>query len=164
MSAAGFEPATHALKGSPNLYQTTTCTSSLLHARRNKISEIQTRHCSGCPQGAQNQATPTIAVVEGEWPPFERCLGEVGGRLSSKGSGDGPRPFERLSAEQPFSFRSSDKWPSSRAGIAQPVCFRRDKSQYVISGSWMILRPTSRIRFGYEFNGKLIRNNLHAHG
>jgi len=37
VSAAGFEPATHALKGSPTQLQTTTCTSSLLHARHNKI-------------------------------------------------------------------------------------------------------------------------------
>jgi len=32
----------------------------------------------------------TIEVVEGEWPPFERCLGEVSGHLSSKGLEMGP--------------------------------------------------------------------------
>jgi hypothetical protein len=90
VSAAGFEPATHALKGSPNLVQTTTCTSSLLHTRHNKISEMQIRHRSGCPLGAQNQATRTIEVVEAEWPLFERCLGKVSGHLSSKGLEMGP--------------------------------------------------------------------------
>src|SRR6266699_5170751 len=54
VNAAGLEPATHALKGSPNQLQTTTCTSSLLHARRKKIKEIQRRHRSGCPEGAWN--------------------------------------------------------------------------------------------------------------
>jgi hypothetical protein len=48
---------THALKGSPNLIQTTTCTSSLLHARHNKINEMPTRHRSGCPEGARNPAS-----------------------------------------------------------------------------------------------------------
>ena len=57
LSAAGFEPATHALKGSPNLISTTTCTSSLLHARHNKINEMPTRHRSGCPEGARNPAS-----------------------------------------------------------------------------------------------------------
>jgi len=54
VSAAGFEPATHALKGSPTQLQTTTCTSSLLHARHNKINKTPTRHRSGCPEGARN--------------------------------------------------------------------------------------------------------------
>ena len=54
VSAAGLEPATHALKGSPTELQTTTCTSSLLHARHNRINEIPRRHRSGCPEGARN--------------------------------------------------------------------------------------------------------------
>ena len=66
VSAAGFEPATHALKGSPNLIQTTTCTSSLLHTRQRKINEMQTRHRSGCPEGAQNEDGRTIEGAEGE--------------------------------------------------------------------------------------------------
>jgi hypothetical protein len=57
VSAAGFEPATHALKGAPNLISTTTCTSSLLHARHYKINEMQTRHLPGCLDGAQNPAS-----------------------------------------------------------------------------------------------------------
>ena len=40
---------TRALKGSPTQLQITTCTSSLLHARHNKIKQIRTRHSSGCP-------------------------------------------------------------------------------------------------------------------
>jgi len=57
VSAAGFEPATHALKGPPIQLQTTTCTSSLLHARHNKINEMPTRHRSECPEGAQTVRT-----------------------------------------------------------------------------------------------------------
>ena len=45
---------THLLKGSPNQTATTTCTSSLLHARRNKINEMPTGHRSGCREGARN--------------------------------------------------------------------------------------------------------------
>jgi hypothetical protein len=62
---------------------------------------MQIRHRSGCPLGAQNQATRTIEVVEAEWPLFERCLGEVSGHLSSKGLEMGPdhlndcRPISR---------------------------------------------------------------------
>jgi len=66
VSAAGLEPATHALKGSPHQFRTTTFTSSLLHTRHNKISEMQTRHYSGCPQGAQNQATRRIELAQEE--------------------------------------------------------------------------------------------------
>jgi len=62
VSAAGLEPATHALKGSPTQLQTRTCTSSLLHARHNKIKEIQTRHRSGCPEGARNPASRTMSL------------------------------------------------------------------------------------------------------
>src|SRR5208282_6183120 len=62
VSAAGFEPATHALKGSPTQLQTTTCTSSLLHARHNKINEMPTRHRSGCPEGARNPASRTMSL------------------------------------------------------------------------------------------------------
>ncbi len=62
MSAAGFEPATHALKGSSTQLQTITCTSSLLHARRNKINEMPTRHRSGCPEGARNPASRTMSL------------------------------------------------------------------------------------------------------
>src|SRR5437879_12509061 len=58
VSAAAFEPATHALKGSPTQSQPTTCTSSLLHARHNKINEMPTRHRSGCPEGARNPGLP----------------------------------------------------------------------------------------------------------
>jgi hypothetical protein len=39
---------THALKGSSTQLQTTTCTSSLLHARLNEINEMPTGHRSGC--------------------------------------------------------------------------------------------------------------------
>src|SRR5271170_1750052 len=56
VSAEGFEPSTHALKGSPTQLQTTTCTSSLLHARHNKIKQIRTRHPSGCPEGVRSSA------------------------------------------------------------------------------------------------------------
>src|SRR5260370_10553126 len=66
VSAAGFEPATHALKGSPTQLQTTTCTSSLLHARHNKIHEMPTRHRSGCPEGARNPASRKMSL---------RCIG-----------------------------------------------------------------------------------------
>jgi len=62
VSAAGFEPATHALKGSPTQFQTTTCTSSLFHARPNKINEMPTRHRSGCPEGARNPASRTMSL------------------------------------------------------------------------------------------------------
>src|SRR5664279_4712137 len=62
VSAAGFEPATHALKESPTQLQTTTCTSSLLHARHNKINEIPTRHRSGCPEGARTPASRTMSL------------------------------------------------------------------------------------------------------
>src|SRR5207249_3997683 len=62
VSAAGFEPATHALKGSPTQSQTTTCTSSLLHARHNKVNEMPTRHRSGCPEGARNPASRTMSL------------------------------------------------------------------------------------------------------
>ena len=44
---------TRALKGSPTQLQITTCTSSLLHARHNKIKQIRTRHSSGCPEGVR---------------------------------------------------------------------------------------------------------------
>ena len=54
VSAAGLEPATHALKGSPTQLQTTTCTSSLLHSGHCRINEMQIRHGSGCPEGAQS--------------------------------------------------------------------------------------------------------------
>src|SRR5271166_7008460 len=60
VSAAGFEPATHALKGSPTQLQTTTCTSSLLHARHKKIKQIRTRHPSGCPEGARRPTSRTM--------------------------------------------------------------------------------------------------------
>jgi len=53
-SVAGFEAATHALKGSSDQFHTTTCTASLLHARHCRIKEIRTRLRSGCPEGAQN--------------------------------------------------------------------------------------------------------------
>jgi len=56
VSAAGFEPATHALEGSPTQLQTTTCTSSLLHARHDKIKQIRTRHPSECPEGVRRWA------------------------------------------------------------------------------------------------------------
>ena len=62
VSAAGLEPATHALKGSPTQLQTITCTSSLLHARHNKINEMPTRHRSGCPEGARNPASRTMSL------------------------------------------------------------------------------------------------------
>ena len=62
VSAEGFEPSTHALKGSSTQLQTRTCTSSLLHARHNKIKEIQTRHRSGCPEGARNPASRTMSL------------------------------------------------------------------------------------------------------
>ena len=62
VSAAGFEPATHALKGSPTQLQTTTCTSSFLHARHNKINEMPTRHRSRCPEGARNPASRTMSL------------------------------------------------------------------------------------------------------
>jgi len=54
VSAAGFEPATHALKASLGHSQQTTCTSSLLHARHSKTNEMRTRHRSGCREGASN--------------------------------------------------------------------------------------------------------------
>jgi len=63
VSAAGLEPATHALKGSPNQLQTITCTSSLLHARLNKIKEIQTRHRSGCPEGARDSSSTNLNKI-----------------------------------------------------------------------------------------------------
>jgi len=53
---------THALKASLNHSQKTTCTSSLLHARNNKINEMQTRHRSGCPEGARNLASRTTSL------------------------------------------------------------------------------------------------------
>jgi len=65
VSAAGLEPATHALKGSPTQLQTITCTSSLLHARPNKINEMPTRHRSGCPEGAQNPAENASTRLQG---------------------------------------------------------------------------------------------------
>jgi hypothetical protein len=61
VSAAGLEPATHALKGSPNLVQTTTCTSSLLHTPHNKISEMQIRRSSGCPEGVRDFPSEPIS-------------------------------------------------------------------------------------------------------
>jgi hypothetical protein len=71
VSAAGLEPATHALKGAPTQLQTTTCTSSLLHTRRNKISEIRIRHRPGCPEGAQratsHEPATTPAYSRGSW-------------------------------------------------------------------------------------------------
>jgi len=71
VSAAGIEPATHALKGSPTQSQTTTCTSSLLHARHNKINEMRTRHRSGCPEGARNPASRTLRL----------CFADLGWRI-----------------------------------------------------------------------------------
>jgi hypothetical protein len=62
VSAAGLEPATHALKGPLNHMLTTTCTSSLLHTRRNKISEMQKRHSSGCPEGAPRFLTQSCQL------------------------------------------------------------------------------------------------------
>jgi hypothetical protein len=59
VSAAGFEPATHALKGAPTYSQTTTCTSSLLHARFKRIKQIRAGQSSRCPEGAQN---PTLRI------------------------------------------------------------------------------------------------------
>jgi hypothetical protein len=61
VSAAGLEPATHALKESPNLMLTTTCTSGLLHARRNKFREMQTRHSSGCPEGVRDSDSERVS-------------------------------------------------------------------------------------------------------
>lgn len=70
--------AMNALKGSPNLAQTTTCTSSLLHTRHNKISEMQIRHCSGCPQGAQNQVMRTNrSCRRRRAAPLERVFADV---------------------------------------------------------------------------------------
>ncbi len=69
VSAAGFEPATHALKGSPTQLQTTTCTSSLLHARHNKINEMPTRHRSGCPEGVRNRPDPTMVSISSVFCP-----------------------------------------------------------------------------------------------
>jgi len=60
VSAAGFEPATHALKGSPTQLQTTTCTSSLRHGRHKKINEM--RYRSGCPEGARSSACRTMSL------------------------------------------------------------------------------------------------------
>src|SRR5579864_2554507 len=59
VSAAGFEPATHALKEAPTYSQTTTCTSSLLHARFKRIKQIRAGQSSGCPEGAQD---PTLRL------------------------------------------------------------------------------------------------------
>ena len=67
VSAAGLEPATHALKGSPIQLQTTTCTSSLLHARHNKINDMPTRHRSGCPEGVRNLASRTMSLRFDGW-------------------------------------------------------------------------------------------------
>jgi len=56
---------TRTLKGSPTQIQTTTCTSSLLDARCNKIKQIQTRNRSGCPEGAQN---PVLSEGRARFP------------------------------------------------------------------------------------------------
>ena len=62
VSAAGFGPATHALKKSPNQFELTTCMSSYLHPWQNNINEIQTEHRSGCPEAARNPASRTISL------------------------------------------------------------------------------------------------------
>lgn len=68
-------PKIHALKGSPNQLQTITCTSSLLHARRNKINEMPTMHRSGRPEGARNRASRTMSRRFADLrPPFPSLL------------------------------------------------------------------------------------------
>jgi hypothetical protein len=75
VSAAGFEPATHALKESPTYSPTITCTSSLLHARHNKINEMRIRHRSGCPEsGFSNNVTLVCRVLSNAKESFLRTI------------------------------------------------------------------------------------------
>jgi len=68
VSAAGFGPATHALKESPNQFELTTCMSSYLHPWQNNINEIQNRASvwvsGGCPEsGLSNNITAVSWIL-----------------------------------------------------------------------------------------------------